>query len=146
MKTRFILSLLFLIGFTVSLNATPISFDNSKDVPTEIFQQAQSPIVAVAITLDANAFVLDYSFNNVASNQNVAVVNFVTADVNHLDTSPLIDFRNHKIDLTPNFYNYNPTPILKYNRLLNNKDKQYKFKSWYNKSTSFLRLKTPFPF
>lgn len=151
MKTRFFLSLICLIGLTFSLNATPVSFDNPEDTPTEILQQAQPTEVVVANTVDVNAFVLDYSYNdysytNVASNQNVAVVNFVNADVNHLDTYPLIDFRKHKIDLTPNFYNYNPTPILKYNRLLNNKDMKYNFKSWYNKSTSFLRLKTPFPF
>lgn len=151
MKTRFFLSLICLIGLTFSLNATPVSFDNSEDVPTEIFQQAQPTAVVVANTVDANAFVLDYSCNdygytNVASNQNVAVVNFLTADVNHLDTSPLIDYQKHKIDLTHNFYNYNTTPILNHNRLLNNKDKQYNFKSWFNKSTSFLRLKTPFPF
>lgn len=151
MKTRFFLSLICLIGLTFSLNATPVSFDNSKDTPTEILQKAQPTAVVVANTVDVNAFVLDYScndysFTSVASNQNVSVVNFVNADVNHLDTYPLIDFRKHKIDLTPNFYNYNLTPILKYNRLLNNKDKQYNFKSWYNKSTSFFRLKTPFPF
>lgn len=151
MKTRFFLSLICLIGLTFSLNATPVSFENPEDTPTEILQQAQPTAVVVANTVDVKEFVLDYScndynFTNVASNQNVTVVNFVNAEVNHLDTSPLIDFRNHKIDLTSNFYNYNPTPILKYNRLQNNKDKQYNFKSWYNKSTSFLRLKTTFPF
>lgn len=151
MKTRFILSLICLIGLTFSLNATPVSFDNPEDTPTEILQKAQPTAVVVANTVDVNAFVLDYScndysFTNVASNQNVAVVNFVNAEVNHLDTSALIDYRKHKVDLTHNFYNYNTTPILNYNRLLNNKDKQYNFKSWYNNTTSFLRLKTPFPF
>jgi hypothetical protein len=151
MKTRFFLSLILVLAWSISVNATPVSFDNPEDTPTEILQKAQPTAVVVANTVDVNAFVLDYSYNdysytNVASNQNVAVVNFVNADVNHLDTYPLIDFRKHKIDLTPNFYNYNPTPILKYNRLLNNEDKQCNFKSWYNKSTSFLRLKTPFPF